>query len=209
MMMNMGAAGHLGRRLVTRSHRRGSAAAFAALMTVMVSASCGGSSPSRVPPASAPSSTLSRPATSPPDSPTPASPRAAVITAYTGYKRALTAADDSQNRARARAILGPYLPSHKQVDNAVSAFAKLWHKHQIAFGVPAVRVMHVKINRTAAVLHTCEDTSQAGLKDTRTGQIIPGSQGKPGNNLITRLTYHHGWRVVVQTQLALPCSTKL
>lgn len=59
-----------------------------------------------------------------------------------------------------------------------------------------------------ATVHDCQDASGAGLADTRTGKLIPGTRGPKQRNLIAYLVRgsDEQWRVYSLKQFKEPCA---
>jgi hypothetical protein len=132
--------------------------------------------------------------------------RQQVIAAYTGYWQALGQALDTQNAARARAILAQYVPG-PSIASLISSFEADWAKGEIGYGSPVPHIMSVRITGGQAAVHDCADFSNAGVQDARTGQVV-GSLGNPHVNLISTLVLTHGkWLVTNQVPVVLSCAS--
>jgi hypothetical protein len=135
----------------------------------------------------------------------PLSVRQRVIAAYTGYWQALGRALDTQNAARARAILAQYVPG-VSIPSLVSSFEADWAQGEIQYGSPVPHILSVRITGGHAAVHDCADLSNAGVEDARTGQVV-GSLGNPHVNLISTLVLTHGrWLVSNQIPVELSCA---
>jgi hypothetical protein len=138
--------------------------------------------------------------------PRPLTPQQQVLAAYTGYTSAMLAAFNSRSRARVSKLLGPYLDA-ATIRNATKAFSQAWARNEISYGQAVQHIIGVRISGTAAWVHDCDNTSNSGLEDATTGQIVPGSLGSAEDNLMTRLNLVHGhWMVWVQTLEDVPCT---
>jgi hypothetical protein len=167
---------------------------------VSLLAGCAGVATSvRLPSKAAPTSAASV------ERPRPLSPRQQVVAAYTGYTSAVAAAFNSRNPATVRRLLRPYLNA-PTIKNFVRTFSTAWAKDEVSFGHIVLHILSVKIRGNAAWVHDCDNTSGSGLKNARTGQIVPGSVGSSHSNLVTRLNRVHGkWQIDVQTVEDVPC----
>jgi len=135
----------------------------------------------------------------------PLTTRQQVIAAFTGYTSAMAAAFDSRNPAQVRQLLGPYLDT-ATISNAIQAFSHAWDQNEISYGSPQQHIIGVRITGSAAWVHDCADTSNSGLANARTGQVVPGTLGSPHDNLVTRLNQVGGhWFIGVQTIEDVPC----
>ena len=131
--------------------------------------------------------------------------REQVIAAYTGYWQALGQALDTQNAARARAILAQYVPG-SGVGSLLSSFEADWAQGEIQYGSPVPHIMSVQVTGGHAAVHDCADFSNAGVQDASTGQVV-GSLGNPHVNLISTLVLTHGrWLVSNQLPVELSCA---
>jgi hypothetical protein len=131
--------------------------------------------------------------------------RQQVIAAYTGYWQALGEALDTQNAARARAILAQYVPE-SGIPSLISSFEADWAKGEIQYGSPVPHIMGVQITGGRAAVHDCADFSGAGVQDASTGQVV-GSLGSPRVNLISTLVLTHGkWLISNQVPVVLSCA---
>jgi len=131
--------------------------------------------------------------------------RQQVIAAYTGYWQALGQALDTQNAARARAILAPYVPA-ASISSLVSGFEADWARGDTQYGSPVPHILSVQVRGGHAAVHDCADFSGAGLQDARTGQVV-GGLGQPNVNLISTLVLTRGrWLVSNQTPVVLSCA---
>jgi hypothetical protein len=172
-----------------------------ALSVVSMVAACGGQASVSLPGKALPGKAPAAAAASAPA----LSARQQVVTAYTGYLSALAAADDSRSAARARAILGKYLPA-STIGSAVSAFRAYWRRGEVSYGSVVPHLLRVRVSGDRAYVHDCQDTTGSGLADARTGQAIPGTMGTGYENLITRLQRVRGrWLVMIQTVLVASC----
>jgi hypothetical protein len=148
-----------------------------------------------------PSATLSA-VTSPPG-PTP---RQQVVAALTGYTTALGQADRSRSRSAARDLLRPYLAASR-IGGLVRAISAIWARGERFYGTDVLHISSVRIEGRRAFVHDCDDTSDMGLDDSVTGQIVPGSAGVVRENLVTRLELVHGrWLVAFQLVEDVPCT---
>jgi len=173
------------------------ATGMAALM--LAASGCGGQAPVALPHKSAP------PAVPAAVTDPALTVRQQVIAAYTGYWQALGQALDTQNAARARAILAQYVPG-PGIGSLISSFEADWAQGEIQYGSPVPHIMSVQVNGGHAAVHDCADFSDAGVQDASTGQVV-GSLGSPHVNLISTLVLTHGrWLVSNQLPVELSCA---
>jgi hypothetical protein len=170
------------------------------MATLMLAVSgCGGQAPVALPQKSAPPAVpaaVTGPAVT---------VRQQVIAAYTGYWQALGQALDTQNAARARAILARYVPG-SGIGSLISSFEADWAQGEIQYGSPVPHIMSVRVTGGHAAVHDCADFSNAGVQDASTGQVV-GSLGSPHVNLISTLVLTHGrWLVSNQLPVELSCA---
>ncbi len=135
------------------------------------------------------------------------SERQQVLAAFTGYNDALRAAGNSRSPAEVRRLMRPYLPA-STISNLIKFDQSIWAKGQLFYGQIVHHVLAVRIDGSHAFVHDCDNTSQAGLEDARTGQVVPGSLGIRDDNVITRLNLVSGrWLVGIQTIEDVPCKS--
>jgi hypothetical protein len=133
------------------------------------------------------------------------SARDQVITAYTGYWQAISAASDSRDPSRAAAILSAYVPA-AAVAAIVANLRSQWARHEIADGQAVPHILSVRVRGGRAVVHDCLDLSRWLTENTRTGEI-GGSYGNPRQNAVTTLAREHGrWVITNYTRVMLPCA---
>jgi hypothetical protein len=133
-------------------------------------------------------------------------PRQQVTAALTGYTTALGQADNSRSKSAARRLLRPYLAASR-IGGLVQAMSGIWARGETFYGTDVVHVSSVRIAGARAFVHDCDDTSGMGLVTTATGQIVPGSAGVAGANLVTRLDLVGGhWLVEFQLVEDVPCT---
>jgi hypothetical protein len=127
-----------------------------------------------------------------------------VVAAYTGYWQALGQALDTQNPARARAALAPYV-APAMIPSLISGFQTDWARGEIQYGAPVPHILSVRVSGARAAVHDCADFSDAGVQSASTGQVI-GSLGNPRVNMISTLVLARGrWLVSNQVPVVLPC----
>jgi hypothetical protein len=103
-------------------------------------------------------------------------------------------------------LLAPYLDAATVV-NATRAFRQAWAKDEVSYGQVVRHIIGVRIQGTAAWVHDCDNTSDAGLAYAGTGQIVPGTLGTAEDNLVTRLDLVRGhWVIGIQTIEDVPCT---
>jgi hypothetical protein len=165
-------------------------------------AACNGTT---APPVSLPSRAVSA-------TPAASSPRAAlsaqqqVIAARTSYTVAVGEAERSGSATEARKLLGPYLAADR-IDDLVQTMTTIWAKGEVFYGQDILHILRVTVAGTTAFVYDCDDTSSMGLKYAVTGEVVPGSEGSPEMNLVTRLNLSGGhWLVQFQVVEDEPCT---
>jgi hypothetical protein len=129
-----------------------------------------------------------------------------VIAARTSYTAAIGEAESSRSATEARELLRPYLAADR-IDGLVQTMTSIWTKGEVFFGVDVLHIVRVTVTDTAAFVYDCDDTSSMGLKYAATGEVVPGSEGRPDMNLITRLDLMGGhWLVQFQVVVDQPCA---
>jgi hypothetical protein len=133
------------------------------------------------------------------------SERQQVIAAFTGYSEALRTAGNSRSPAEVRRLMDPYLPA-STISNLIKFDQSIWAKGELFYGHIARHIVAVRVDGRHAFVHDCDNTSEAGLEDARTGQVVPGSLGIRDDNVITRLNLVGSqWLVGIQTIEDVPC----
>jgi hypothetical protein len=159
-------------------HRR-LAAALASLGLALMTASCGGGD-SKV---ALPSKTTVGPIL---PATTVSTEQEAVKTAYTAFwdvsDRALTAPAE-----QVRSILRDYAAG-AYLDLQVRQIVLLQTEHKGPWGKVVLHIGAVKVSGSQASVRDCQDASNAGLADTRTSKLIPGTRGPKKRNLAAQLT---------------------
>jgi hypothetical protein len=131
--------------------------------------------------------------------------RQQVISAYTAYWQATGAATDAGQAARARAILGPYLPPGS-LPVMIEVLRQDWAAHAVTDGSPVLHITAVSIGQGTATVSDCVDLSHAGLRDARTGRVFPHSFGSPRANYFASLVRRGGhWLVSNLVPVVAPC----
>jgi hypothetical protein len=163
---------------------------------------CGGQSAVTLPhKATAPAPAAASPATL---AGGPVSAHDQVVAAYTGYWQALGQALDTQDAARARAILARYVVP-ALIPSLISGFETDWARGEIQYGGPVPHITSVRVTGGRAAVHDCADFSNAGAQSASTGQVI-GSLGNPRVNMISTLVLSRGrWLVSDQVPVVLSC----
>lgn len=134
------------------------------------------------------------------------SPRQQVVAALVGYTAALSEADKSRSAAVARRVLQPYLAASR-IDGVIQTMSGIWATGEVFFGQDVLHVLSVTITGQSAFVHDCDDTSGMGLAYQDTGQLVPGSAGISGLNVITHLALVGGrWLVQFQVVEDVPCT---
>ena len=166
---------------------------------VLVATGCGHSAP----PVALPSPTPSPGSYS--ASASPATPRDAVIAAYTAFFPAVGQALQSPPE-RVRTILennasGGYL------DFEIRQLMDHQARHLEPWGRAVIHVTKVELHSDTAKVHDCQDASHAGLAEARTHRLISQSRGNAHRNLIADLTLGSDgrWRLTDLKQYSAPC----
>jgi hypothetical protein len=134
------------------------------------------------------------------------SQRQQVIAARTNYTLAIGEAEKSRSATEARELLRPYLAADR-IDGLVQTMTSIWSQGEIFYGQDVLHIVRVTVTGTGAFVYDCDDTSSMRLKYAATGEVVPGSQGKPDMNLITRLDLMDGhWLVQFQVVVDQPCT---
>jgi hypothetical protein len=129
-----------------------------------------------------------------------------VIAARTNYTVAIGEAEKSRSATSARELLRPYLAADR-IDGLVQTMTSIWTKGEVFYGRDVLHILRVTVTDSAAFVYDCDDTSSMGLKYAATGEVVPGSQGSPNMNLITRLDLTGGhWLVQFQVVVDQPCT---
>jgi hypothetical protein len=169
---------------ITRS--AAAALAAAALAAAALLAGCS-SSPAAVtlPPRPSPS----QPVPSPHPSPS-LDVEAQVTAAWDAFWVAGTTAERTQNVASAGADLaGTTAPSY--ITAVVSAMQADWKQHKVTWGHPVEHIIKVSIvpvgRAEAAFVTDCQDDSDTGLENAKTGKHIAGTTGAARAELIGTL----------------------
>jgi hypothetical protein len=131
--------------------------------------------------------------------------REQVLTAYTGYWQATSAAVNAGNAASARTLLTPYLTA-SAIPGALAGLAPDWAQHAVSSGSPVLHIQSVKITGWRAIVHDCVDLSHAGLASARTGKVFPRSFGSSHANFYADLVLsRHRWLVSNLVPVVAPC----
>jgi hypothetical protein len=129
-----------------------------------------------------------------------------VIAARTSYTAAVGEAEQSGSATEAQDLLRPYLAAG-QIDAVVQTMTSIWARGEVFFGEDVLHILRVTVTDTTAFVYDCDDTSSMGLKYAATGRVVPGSEGSPDMNLITRLDLQSGhWLVQFQEVVDEPCT---
>jgi hypothetical protein len=123
------------------------------------------------------------------------SPRQQVMAAYAGYWQASDAAVNAGSAGPARRILAPYVPA-TAIPDLIAALRQDWDTHSVIDGNPVLHIVSVKVRQRRATVHDCVDLSHAGLKNARTGAVLPHSFGNARANYYANLVLRGGrWLV--------------
>ena len=155
--------------------------------------------PSKSTPITAPSSARS------PTSPSPGASQAAVIAAYTAYFPVSKAAEAAP-AAQAEGILAPYA-AQPYLGHVLAQMATYRTQHEVLSGTLVPHVTQVHVSGPQATVHDCQDASQAGLADSVTGKVIPGTTGSARTYLIATLSRGTDgrWRLTSLSHVAVSC----
>lgn len=135
----------------------------------------------------------------------PQSARDQVLTAYTGYWQASSAAVDAGNPTAARTVLAPYLTA-SAISGVLAALGPDWAEHAIAYGSPVSHIQSVKLTGRRALVHDCVDLSHAGLANAQTKKVYPHSFGSAHANFYADLVLGpSGWLVSNLVPVVAPC----
>lgn len=133
-------------------------------------------------------------------------PRQQVARAYRGYWLAYAAAMTAGRSGRARTILAPF-ESPSGMTQLIRSLRKVWAAHDIAYGGAITHVKSVRVKGRSALVHDCLDLSHFGVLDKRTGRVVPGSFGLPGQDFYISLELSGGrWKVANMQPVEVPCS---
>jgi hypothetical protein len=137
--------------------------------------------------------------------PSPAA-AAQVITAYTAYFPALTAAEP-QPQAKAAGTLAPYA-AQPYLGHVLAQMAWYQAHGEVAWGYFVPHVTSVQITGSQAVVRDCQDASNAWLVSTTTGEVIPGTAGSARTYLVATLARGGGerWRLTFLAYVGGPCT---
>jgi hypothetical protein len=121
--------------------------------------------------------------------------REQVMAAYAGYWQASDKAVDAGNARLARRLLARYAPA-SAIPGLIAALQQDWDSHAVVDGNPVLHILSVRVRKNRATVHDCVDLSHAGLKDARTGRVLPHSFGSPRANYYASLVFSGGrWLV--------------
>jgi hypothetical protein len=123
------------------------------------------------------------------------SPRQQVMAAYAGYWQASDAAVNAGSAGPARRLLARYVPA-TAIPDLIAALRQDWDTHSVIDGNPVLHVVSVTVRQRRATVHDCVDLSHAGLKNARTGAVLPHSFGNARANYYANLVLRGGrWLV--------------
>lgn len=123
------------------------------------------------------------------------SPRQQVMAAYAGYWQASDDAVNAGSAGPARRILARYVPA-AAIPGLIAALRQDWDTHSVVDGNPVLHVLSVTVRQRRATVHDCIDLSHAGLKNARTGVVLPHSFGNARANYYANLVLRGGrWLV--------------
>jgi hypothetical protein len=183
-----------------RQHARpGPLGAIACLAALLAAAGCAGQADVTLPARS------QRPAAAAVVTDPGLAAREQVISAYTGYWQANSAAVDAGNAAAARAVLAPYVTA-SAIPGFVAALRPDWAGHAVSAGSPALHILSITVTGSRALVHDCIDLSHAGLQNARTRKVYPRSFGSPHANFYADLVLSQSrWLVSNLVPVVAPC----
>ncbi|MEO3806667.1 hypothetical protein [Nonomuraea sp. B1E8] len=136
--------------------------------------------------------------------PSPTTDQDAVLTVYRELYRAGPRAEQAPPEER-RAILEPIV-TQSLLTTMVKGIAKLRARGRMTYGYPILHPYDVQIRGDRAVLHDCQDGTNGGHADHRTGKRL--THGMPGTHMVAALAKEADgvWRVAKVDQVDEPCS---
>ncbi|GLX09033.1 hypothetical protein [Microbispora sp. NBRC 16548] len=96
-----------------------------------------------------------------------------IVAAYSEYWNTLTTAGKSSPE-EARTLLKQYV-SGSYLDHLVAGVRQMSEQGREPYGEVIPRIKEVRVGGKRAEVIDCQDTSQAGMADRRTHQLIPGT----------------------------------
>lgn len=170
---------------------------FVGLLAAVLASACGGGDPDVELPAK--SGAKATPATS------SASPQEAIKAAYLASGEAYIRASRGLPE-HARSILREYNTGW-YLDFLIRRILTLETQHQELWGAPVRNVTHVSVSGRRGTLYDCQDARNSGLADSRTHQLLPGTQGTRNRQLVAQLSLgdDNKWRVTDIQQRKNPC----
>jgi hypothetical protein len=134
-------------------------------------------------------------------------PRQQVMAAYAGYWQASDNAVNAGNTRLARRILARYVPA-TAIPGLIAALRQDWDSHSVVDGNPVLHILSVQVRKSRATVHDCVDLSHAGLKNARTGLVLPYSFGSARANYYASLVLRGGrWLVSNIVPVVAPCDS--
>jgi len=173
-------------------------AALASAVFVTISAGCSGDGSKVALPYKTTSAPVRR-ASAPP------SAKDAVKAAYTTFwdasDRALAGPPEQIRSSLRDYSTGSYL------DFQVRELVLQQAEHKGPWGKVVLHIRNIRIKGAKATVRDCQDASHAGLADTRTHKLIPGTRGTKGRNLQAQLTQGGDgrWRISDLRQFPTAC----
>jgi predicted small lipoprotein YifL len=172
--------------------------AAAGLAAIASLAACGTSTPTvTLPPkqSSAPAATAS-------SSGAPASAKQAVIDAYLAFWPESSQAEKTGNATKARAILAPYVVS-AYISYMISGMQSAWAEGEVSWGttvehIQSVTVATLNSGERTAVVRDCQNDSDSGLANARTGALVAGTLGSAEQELYTSMGLVNGHWLIEQ-----------
>ena len=166
---------------------------FAATAAVVISATaCGGSSSKAQPTAA----TSTPPASASASTSSPASAEAVILADYRAFWMSLTPASQSAPDQRRR-MLSPHT-GDPELGSLLAGMARDDADGRVYYGSPVLRALVQQFSpaKGVAVVRDCQDASNTGDKDRRTGRLL--TKGKARTLVVSTLhrTSRGGWKVV-------------
>lgn len=138
--------------------------------------------------------------------PSAAAVEKAVAQAYETYwERIFPASRETPERARV--LLSPFATG-VYLDNVVENIRSAQAKQQHPWGHVVIHLTKITVKGHEATVVDCQDTSKAGMADSRTGRLIPGSIAKQVAHIHARLERGSDaqWRVNQLIVAEKPCT---
>lgn len=170
----------------------------AGLAVITWLAACGASSPK----ISLPPKQSRAPAATAASAAAPTSVKQAVIDAYTAFWPASSQAEKTGNATKARPILAPFVAS-TYISYMISGMQSAWAKGEVSWGtsvehIQSVMVATLNSGQQTAVVRDCQNDSNSGLANAKTGALVPGTLGSAEQELYTAMGLVNGQWLIEQ-----------